>query len=161
MTPFLGKICYSISALLYLLTYLSFPSFSGVFAVIALAIFPETPKYLVAQRRYDEAGSSVRFYYGESANVSDSVKAIERDVTEASSEDANLSDLFMVRHLRAALLLTLAALQNTEALWAILFSSTFYLEKAGLELWLAQWSSSMMAGAYVAGTITSAIIIER
>ncbi|EYB88923.1 hypothetical protein Y032_0239g3311 [Ancylostoma ceylanicum] len=132
-----------------------------VFAVIALAIFPETPKFLVAQERYDEACSSVRFYYGESANVSDSVKAIERDVNEASSGDANLVDLFMVHHLRAALLLTLAALQNTEALWAILFSSTFYLEKAGLELWLAQWSSSLMAGAYVAGTTTSAIIIER
>ncbi|VDL63856.1 unnamed protein product [Nippostrongylus brasiliensis] len=133
----------------------------GAIGVILLAILPETPKYLVLQGEYQKAQLSLRFYHGGSSPISDSIKSIERDIGRASEENGKLSEIFAVPQLRASLKLFLAALQNTAALWTILFSSTFYLERADVEHRVAQWSSAIMAGSYVLGTITGAVLIER
>lgn len=112
--------------------------FSGVFGVVIVAILPETPKYLVAKGDYEKASLSVRFYFGKSAHLGDSLKSIERvstsffrnyifccfyqcfmfvnvfiskDVGEASTSEVRLVDLFAIPHLRAALKLFLASLQ--------------------------------------------------
>ncbi|WKX94620.1 hypothetical protein Q1695_011695 [Nippostrongylus brasiliensis] len=149
---FLGK-----HLLLYLLSAVP-PCAIGV---ILLAILPETPKYLVLQGEYQKAQLSLRFYHGGSSPISDSIKSIERDIGRASEDNGKLSEIFAVPQLRASLKLFLAALQNTAALWTILFSSTFYLERADVEHRVAQWSSAIMAGSYVLGTITGAVLIER
>ncbi|VDM57022.1 unnamed protein product [Angiostrongylus costaricensis] len=144
-----------------LLHYLASAIPACVIGVVVVAVLPETPKFLFSRGEYEKAVDSIKLYYGESAIISESLKSIEKDVREASTEKAKFSDLFAQKHLWAALLLFLASLQNTVALWTILFSSTFYLESIGVAHSLAQWSSSLMAGAFLAGTVSGAVLIER
>ncbi|VDM78576.1 unnamed protein product [Strongylus vulgaris] len=82
-----------------------------ILGAAALVVFPETPKFLLSRKKYNLVQISLQFYHGRSSDVSASLSSIEQDVNEASHGDANYSDLFVICHLRAALLLALAALQ--------------------------------------------------
>lgn len=80
---------------------------------------------------------------------------------EATHQKIAIMDLLKERHLRNALWLALCALQNSAALWSILLSSTYYLENSGIDHHISQWSSTVMAVAYFAGTTTGVFCIDH
>uniref|UniRef100_A0A1I7WPD9 MFS domain-containing protein n=1 Tax=Heterorhabditis bacteriophora TaxID=37862 RepID=A0A1I7WPD9_HETBA len=50
---------------------------------------------------------------------------------------------------------------NTVALWSLLLSSTYFLKNSNVSSELAAWSSTGMTLAYVLGTLTGSMMIER
>lgn len=136
------------------------------FFTLALLLLPETPKFLlIAKDQEEKALLSVKYYHGKDADAKQVLEDIRKEAQCESDQNSNtfqkMKELFTERHLRMALILSVAALQNTIGLWALLLSSTFFLEKASVELEIAQWSTTVMSLAYVSGTVTGAIIIER
>ena len=134
---------------------------SGFLSFLALFFLPETPKFLVSRGKIEKAEESVAFYHGSSADVEETVKIIQHDVDDAAHEKISCFDLIRERHLRNALWCALAALQNSAALWSILLSSTYYLENSGIDHHISQWSSTVMAVAYFAGTTTGVFCIDK
>ncbi|CAB3405207.1 unnamed protein product [Caenorhabditis bovis] len=139
--------------------------FCFVFTILLLFL-PDTPKYLLITRNDEvEACRSVRFYHGDEADAKQVLLDIRMEAECESSDDSttltNIKDLFIHSHLRLALILSVSALQNTVGFWALLLSSTFFLENANLDLTIAQWSTTAMLLAYVVGTLTGGVLIER
>lgn len=135
------------------------------FFFVALFFLPETPKFLLIARSDREAAEqSVRFYHGSDSDVDTVIKEI---MLEAEEEEQitttwnSVKELFTEPHLRRAILLSIAALQNTVALWSLLLSSTYFLEEIGLDLEVASWSSTAMTLGYVSGTLAGSTWIER
>ncbi|CAI4223685.1 unnamed protein product [Auanema sp. JU1783] len=146
----------------HLAYYLGFGIFPCIFSFVALFFLPETPKYLVSKNKLDEAEDAILFYHGKSTRATSTLKTIQDDIDSADNQlKPKIVDVFKQRHLRNALWLALAAIQNTVALWTILLSSTYYLEETGVEHHIAQWSSTIMAIAYFAGTSTGVFTIEK
>ncbi|CAI2340572.1 unnamed protein product [Caenorhabditis sp. 36 PRJEB53466] len=137
-----------------------------LFFTLALFILPETPKFLLISRNAEEeAMKAVKFYHGKQIDgkrvLEDIRKESQCESEESSSTWRKTKELFTEGHLRMALILSVSALQNTIGLWALLLSSTFFLENANVESEVAQWSTTAMSLAYVSGTVTGGIIIEK
>ncbi|EFO85799.1 hypothetical protein CRE_01576 [Caenorhabditis remanei] len=138
---------------------------------LALFILPETPKFLLISKENEvKAIESVKYYHGMDSDAKQVLEDIRKEAEcEMDSESENstttglqkMKELFTEPHLRMALILSVSALTNTVGLWALLLSSTFFLENANVESEIAEWSTTAMSLAYVSGTITGGVIIER
>ncbi|CAD6198212.1 unnamed protein product [Caenorhabditis auriculariae] len=134
--------------------------------LVGLIFLPETPKFLlIVKRDNDAAIKSVRFYHGPCVDAKSVLESIQMEEEEGEEQTIStsqaLKDLFREPYLRKALMISVSALQNTVALWALLLSSTYFLENANMEPKIAQWSSNSMNFAYVLGAISGTNIIER
>ncbi|PIC44402.1 hypothetical protein B9Z55_004776 [Caenorhabditis nigoni] len=135
---------------------------------LALFLLPETPKFLLISKDSEErAIESVKYYHGMDSDAKQVLEDIrkeaecENDSLESSTTFRKMKELFTEPHLRMALILSVSALTNTVGLWALLLSSTFFLENANVVSEVAEWSTTAMSLAYVSGTVTGGIIIER
>ncbi|CAL2031575.1 unnamed protein product [Caenorhabditis brenneri] len=135
---------------------------------LALFTLPETPKFLlISKDQEDRAIASVKYYHGADSDAKQVLEDIRKEAecedlldSDGASTFQKIKDIFVERHLRMALILSVSALTNTIGLWALLLSSTFFLEGANVEE-VAEWSTTAMSLAYVSGTVTGGIIIER
>ncbi|UMM16484.1 hypothetical protein L5515_013476 [Caenorhabditis briggsae] len=139
-----------------------------LFFTLALFLLPETPKFLLISKDSEEqATESVKYYHGVDSDAKQVLEEIrkeaecENDPLEDSTTFRKMKELFTEPHLRMALILSVSALTNTVGLWALLLSSTFFLENANVESEVAEWSTTAMSLAYVSGTVTGGIIIEK
>ncbi|CAJ0955681.1 unnamed protein product, partial [Mesorhabditis belari] len=151
--------------LFWLTAFAIIPSF---LALLVLFFIPETPKFLLIVKKDKEAAlKSVHFFHGKSSNARGVLDEIEMEA-EADKDEASFKqgtiDMFTQPHLRKALLLSCAALQNTVALWSILLNSTQFLQDAGVTDWdneLSKWTSTTMSLCYFTATIMASALVER
>lgn len=138
-----------------------------LFFTLILFILPETPKFLlISKDEEEEAIKSVKYYHGDGTDAKQVLEDIRKEAeceqdSSKSTTFQKMKELFTERHLRMALILSVSALTNTVGLWALLLSSTFFLENANVESEIAEWSTTAMGLAYVSGTITGGIVIEK
>uniref|UniRef100_A0A8R1DX14 MFS domain-containing protein n=1 Tax=Caenorhabditis japonica TaxID=281687 RepID=A0A8R1DX14_CAEJA len=137
-----------------------------LFFTIVLIFLPETPKFLLLTKDDEKsAEQSVKYYHGDEADAKQVLETIRKEAEceskEKSSTVTKMKEMFTERHLRMALILSVSALQNTIGLWALLLSSTFFLESVNVRTEVSQWSTTVMSLAYVAGTLTGGMVIER
>lgn len=135
------------------------------FFTLALFILPETPKFLLISKDLEEkAIDSVKYYHGKDSDAKQVLEDIRKEA-ECDQNDVSaiqkIKEIFTESHLRMALILSVSALTNTIGLWALLLSSTFFLEDVNVESEIAQWSTTAMSIAYVSGTVTGGIVIEK
>ncbi|CAJ0573947.1 unnamed protein product, partial [Mesorhabditis spiculigera] len=177
---FLSEICYAGMALLGMLLgtdqvlgkHLFWLLFVGVpassLALIALYFLPETPKFLlIVKKDRVAAEKSVIYYHGKTCDtqyVLDEIQLeAESEKDEASFKQGTI-DMFTIPHLRRALFLSCAALQNTVALWSLLLNSTQFLQDADVNDWdkqLSKWTSTAMALFYFGSTMMASAVVER
>ncbi|CAI5443371.1 unnamed protein product [Caenorhabditis angaria] len=136
------------------------------FYTFILFFLPDTPKFLLLAKKSErDAINSVKFYHGKNVDAKKVLVDIrmeaECESTQNSTTLQNMRHLFASPHLRLALFLSVSALQNTVGLWALLLSSTYFLENENIATEISEWSTTAMSLAYVLGAMTGGVIIER
>ncbi|XP_061395871.1 facilitated trehalose transporter Tret1-like [Musca vetustissima] len=105
--------------------------------VICYSLMPESPYYLLAKNRKEDAMKSLQFLRGRSSNdVQQELSEIEKFLEESKATQASMMDLFKLPGNRKALLITtgLLVFQQLSGIDAVLFNSQSIFMNAGSSL---------------------------
>ncbi|XP_061393893.1 facilitated trehalose transporter Tret1-like [Musca vetustissima] len=105
--------------------------------VICYSLMPESPYYLLAKNRKEDALKSLQFLRGQSLNnVQQELSEIEKFLEESKATQASMMDLFKLPGNRKALLITtgLLVFQQLSGIDAVLFNSQSIFMNAGSSL---------------------------
>uniref|UniRef100_A0A914YQF6 Major facilitator superfamily (MFS) profile domain-containing protein n=1 Tax=Panagrolaimus superbus TaxID=310955 RepID=A0A914YQF6_9BILA len=129
----------------HLTILLAVPIPLGIIGCIYLFFLQETPKFLMITKRDRNAAlKSLTFYQGEK---SENEEILDNYLSEANeqSDTPSLLDLVKIPHLRKSVIIGNASLMLVLPFFSILLSSTYFMEKVGIDDQNAQFASTLCA----------------
>ncbi|KAI6211565.1 Solute carrier family 2, facilitated glucose transporter member 1 [Aphelenchoides besseyi] len=136
-------------------------------SLLFVAILPETPKFLACIRNdKDAALRSLAFFQGYQLEhlqqISEFRLEIEVDKTsDLQDEPVTIKEILTTPYLRFSMLLSLSVFVMVLPLYPFLLSSTYLFEKIGIELRIAEFSSTAVFVTFALATGFGAWLIER
>uniref|UniRef100_A0A0N5A2F0 MFS domain-containing protein n=1 Tax=Parastrongyloides trichosuri TaxID=131310 RepID=A0A0N5A2F0_PARTI len=142
----------------YLIAFSGIPVFIGL---ILSYLLPETPEYLIEKEvKMNDILKSLKFYQG----ISDD-KLISKITTNKDDERkfniSEIKNIFRNKKMFKKLILGLLSLQLTCSIWGVIYYSTEFLIKAGIDLASAQSYSTYMLLLSALSTCIGLFIVEK
>uniref|UniRef100_A0A914XF83 Major facilitator superfamily (MFS) profile domain-containing protein n=1 Tax=Plectus sambesii TaxID=2011161 RepID=A0A914XF83_9BILA len=166
LTTLLGIIC-GLPVVLgeNLFVLIGLPVIPSLCALLFLAPCPETPKFLLINRKdKDKANKSIVFFQGKDINIEKVLEAISAESQdEVGSQKTSLGEIWRTPYLRQALLIGTVALllQVSTGIQPIVFLSNEFFIRAGLSKFAAEIGTVAMMVLMAIATFISMQLVDR
>uniref|UniRef100_A0A914WG12 Major facilitator superfamily (MFS) profile domain-containing protein n=1 Tax=Plectus sambesii TaxID=2011161 RepID=A0A914WG12_9BILA len=148
-----------------LLVLIGLPVIPNLCALLFLAPCPETPKFLLINRKDKvKANKSIAFFQGKDINIEKVLEEISAESQdEISSQKTSLKEIWRTPYLRQALLIGTVALllQIGTGVCSLLFLSSELFVRAGLSKFAAEMGTVAMMALMSIATIFSMHLVDR
>lgn len=132
-----------------------------VLLIVSMFFVPESPVYLVKKERRNEAGVSLKWFWGPNADTKSALQTIQSDL-DAAAGNAKMSDLFTNATYRSALFISLLLMffQQFSGINAVIFYTVSIFKSAGSTMDPAV-CSIVVGVVQVVMTLVSSVLIDK
>ncbi|XP_018327911.1 facilitated trehalose transporter Tret1-like [Agrilus planipennis] len=130
--------------------------------LITFSFMPESPVYLTAKGKIDDARKSLQWFRGKSYDVEDELFRIHESITEAARNKAGLSDLIRSKAASKALVISLALMlfQQLSGVNAVLFYAEKIFKDSGSKM-SPNMCAIFIGTMQVVATYVSTLLVDR